>query len=74
MGFLIDTSEFITMERKGKALAELTPTVGEQGIAVATISISELCEGVLRAEFGEPAQYEDAICCWIVGAYTSSSF
>ncbi len=50
MGFLIDTSVFITMERKGKVLAELIPIVGEQGITVATISISELYEGVLRAE------------------------
>lgn len=50
MGFLIDTSVFITMERRGKGFADLVPTVGEEGVAVATISISELYEGVLRAD------------------------
>ena len=49
MGFLIDTSVLIAAERERFSLAELTAKLGEESLALAAISASELLHGVHRA-------------------------
>lgn len=49
MGFLIDTSVLIATEREHFSLAELAAHLGEEPLALAAISASELIHGVYRA-------------------------
>jgi tRNA(fMet)-specific endonuclease VapC len=49
VGFLIDTSVLIAAERERFSLAELTAKLGEEPLALAAISASELLHGVHRA-------------------------
>ena len=49
MGQLIDSSVFIDLERKGLGLELLTKESGEEPLALATITASELLTGLYRA-------------------------
>ncbi len=48
MGFIIDSSVFIAVEREELDLAEIVQRVGDEPIAVAAITASELLHGVHR--------------------------
>ena len=47
---MIDTSVFITLERRGQPIASLTATTSDEPVALAAITASELLTGVLRAD------------------------
>ncbi|MEL6338735.1 MAG: PIN domain-containing protein [Myxococcota bacterium] len=49
MGFLIDSSVFIATERKELDLADVLARVGDEPVAIAAITASELLHGVHRA-------------------------
>lgn len=49
MAALIDSSVFITLERQGLRLSALANAVGDEPIALASISAAELLVGVHRA-------------------------
>jgi tRNA(fMet)-specific endonuclease VapC len=49
VGFLIDTSVLVAAEREHFSLADLTARLGEEPLALAAISASELLHGVHRA-------------------------
>lgn len=49
MALLIDSSVFIALERRRLSLSALTSTTGPELLSMASISVSELLVGVLRA-------------------------
>ncbi|MGH2558620.1 MAG: PIN domain-containing protein, partial [Thermomicrobiales bacterium] len=50
MGLVIDSSVFITLERRGHPVTRLTEMLVEEVIAISTITASELLVGVHRAD------------------------
>lgn len=50
MGLLIDTSVFIAYERARRGLDDLLDSLGDEPVALASITASELLHGVERAE------------------------
>ena len=50
MAFLIDSSLFVAYERSGEAPAHLLARLGDQEVALAAITASELLHGVHRAD------------------------
>ena len=50
MAFLIDSSIFVAFERSGEAPAAFLERLGDQEVALAAITASELLHGVHRAE------------------------
>ena len=53
MGFLIDSSVFIGMERRGHGIDYLVNTFPDEDLALAAITASELLVGAYRAESPE---------------------
>ncbi|MCH8280600.1 MAG: PIN domain-containing protein [Chloroflexi bacterium] len=53
MAFLIDSSVFIGLERRSRPVVDLRSTVGEEAVALAAITASELLAGVTRADTQE---------------------
>lgn len=50
MGVLIDTSVFISIERNGEALVELSNRLPDASVYLSVVSASELLQGVHRAD------------------------
>jgi len=50
LAFLIDSSLFVAYERSGEAPAHLLARLGDQEVALAAITASELLHGVHRAD------------------------
>ena len=53
MALLIDSSVFIGLERRSRSVGDLRSTVGEEAVALAAITASELLAGVIRADTQE---------------------
>lgn len=50
MGLVIDSSVFITLERRGHPITRLTEMLADEDIAISTVTASELLVGVHRAD------------------------
>ena len=61
MAQLIDTSVFVTLERRGLSLAALVTAAPDEMIALASITASELLTGVHRADTAERRLRREAI-------------
>lgn len=53
MAVIVDTSVFITMERRGRELAPLLVSQGDEPMGLAPITVSELLAGAFLADSSE---------------------
>ena len=53
MALLIDSTVFIALERQDRRIVELASSAGDEPVALAAITASELLAGVLRADTPE---------------------
>ncbi len=60
MAVIVDTSVFITMERRGRELAPLLVSQGDEPMGLAPITVSELLAGAFLADSSERRRQREA--------------
>lgn len=74
MALLIDSSVFISLERSGQAPTALLDRLGEESLALAAITASELLHGVHRADSALRRSRREAFVEAVLGAIPILTF